>query len=117
MPATLIYDDQCPFCRRSAARLQRFAGPDRLAIVSLHAPGAMDLHPDLEFGRALKAVHLALENGYLCRGAEAGFNAVALRPGLGFLKYPYYIPVIRQISDAAYAFIARRRRRCESCGS
>ena len=117
MPATLIYDSQCPFCARSAKRLQRFAGADRLAILSLHSSRAMELHPDLDFVKAMKAVHLVLENGYLCSGAEAGYNAVALRPGLGILKYPYYFPVIRQISDAIYALIAKRRQRCEACES
>jgi len=115
MPATLIYDDQCPFCRRSARRLQAFSGPGRLNIVPLDAPGAMDLHRELEYSRALKAVQLVLENGRLCQGAEAGANAVSLRPGFSFVKFLYYLPLIRQAADLGYRFIARNRNRCPAC--
>jgi predicted DCC family thiol-disulfide oxidoreductase YuxK len=117
MPATLIYDGQCGFCKKSARLLQELAGPERLAIVSLDAPSAMDLHPDLSFSKALEAPQLVLENGYLCQGAEAAFNAAGLRPSLGFLKYLYYFPVIRQFSDFAYKIVSQKRNRCESCDS
>lgn len=116
MPATLIYDGQCLFCTRSARRLQAFAGASRLAIVPVDAPGAMDLHLDLSYSRALKAVQFVHQNGMLCEGAEAAAQAVSLRPGFAFIKYLYYMPVLRQLSDLAYAIIARNRRRCASCG-
>jgi predicted DCC family thiol-disulfide oxidoreductase YuxK len=115
MPGTLIYDAHCPFCRRWALRLQRFAGADRLQIAAMDAPGTMDLHPNFDYSRAVRAVQLILENGYLCEGAEAAMNAVALRPGFGFLKYFYYVPLFRQAADLFYAIIARNRNRCESC--
>jgi acetyl esterase len=115
MPSTLIYDGQCPFCVRSARRLQAFAGQSRLAIVPLDAPGAMELHSRLSYARALAAVQLVLENGYLCEGAEAAFNALGLRPGFGFLKLLYYVPLFRQAADFAYRVIAARRRRCPAC--
>jgi predicted DCC family thiol-disulfide oxidoreductase YuxK len=116
MPATLLYDGLCPFCLRSARRLQAFSGPERLTILPLDAPGAMELHPGLNYSRALTAVQLILENGYLCQGAEAAFNALGLRPGFGFLKILYYLPLFRQIADLIYFFVSKRRRRCESCG-
>jgi predicted DCC family thiol-disulfide oxidoreductase YuxK len=102
-------------CRRWARRLLRFVGPQQLAIVSMDAPGAMDLHRDLSYAKALKAVQLVLPNGRLCEGAEAAFQALALRPGLGLLKIIYYIPPIRQASDLSYRFIARNRNRCPAC--
>ena len=116
MPATLVYDGQCPFCTRSARRMQAIVGEIRLKIVPLDAPGAMELHRDLSFERAIRAVQLVLENGYLCEGAEAACNALALRPGLGLLKILYYLPLIRQSLDFAYKVVARNRMRCEACG-
>jgi predicted DCC family thiol-disulfide oxidoreductase YuxK len=115
MPATLIYDGLCPFCTRSAKRLQRWAGSERLEILPLESPGAMQRHPDLSFEKAMAAVQLVLENGYLCGGAEAAFNAAALRPGFAALKFLYYLPLLRQAADLAYSITARNRRRCESC--
>jgi predicted DCC family thiol-disulfide oxidoreductase YuxK len=115
MPAILIYDGLCPFCARSARRMRDFVGAGRLDIVALEAPGAMELHRDLSHARALGAVQLLLENGYLCEGAEAAFNALALRPGLGVLKFAYYLPGLRQLADFAYKVVARNRRRCRDC--
>lgn len=96
--------------------MQGFVGAGRLKIVPLDAPGAMELHQDLSHARALAALQLLLENGYLCQGAEAAFNAVALRPGWGALKLIYYLPLLRQLSDFAYRLAAKNRRRCETCG-
>jgi predicted DCC family thiol-disulfide oxidoreductase YuxK len=115
MPATLIYDGQCPLCRRWASRLQAFAGESRLSLAALDDPGAMELHRDLSYAKALKAVQLVLENGRLCDGAEAGFQAIALRPGWGFLAWFYYLPPLRQIFDLIYRYISRNRNRCPSC--
>jgi predicted DCC family thiol-disulfide oxidoreductase YuxK len=115
MPATLIYDDQCPMCRRWARRLRSFTGSRALAIVAMDDPGAMDLHRDLSYARALKAVQLVLDDGRLCEGAEAAFQAASLRPGFGFLKFPYYLPLLRPLFDLSYRFIARNRNRCPAC--
>ena len=115
MPATLIFDGQCRFCTRSARRLQAFAGAKRLQIVAMDAPGAMDLHQDLSYTKALKAVQLILKNGYLCEGAEAAFTALSLRPGFGFLRVLYQLPLIKQLSKAAYWVFARGRKRCVAC--
>jgi acetyl esterase len=116
MPATLIYDGQCPFCIKSAERLQRWAGPSRLEIIAMEDPGAMLHHPDLDYARTLAAVQLILSNGYLCEGAEAAANAAALKPGWRFLKIVYYLPLIRQFANLSYRVVARKRRRhCEGC--
>jgi acetyl esterase len=115
MPATLIYDGQCPFCVKSARRLQALVGAGRLSILPLDSPAAMALHPDLSYSRALGAVQLVLENGALCEGAEAACSALALRPGLGFIRLVYYLPLLRQIFDLAYKISGLRRRRCAGC--
>lgn len=116
MPATLIYDGQCRFCVRAARRLQFWAGRGRLEIVPLDAPGAMELHPDLSYSKALAAVQLVLPEGRLCQGAEAGLRAMSLRPGFAWLAFLYYLPLIRQACDLCYRLIARGRRRCAACG-
>jgi predicted DCC family thiol-disulfide oxidoreductase YuxK len=102
-------------CRRWARRLQDFCGPEALSILALDEPGAMDLHRDLDYARALRAVQLVLGNGRLCQGAEAGFQALSLRPGLSFLKFLYYLPGIRQAADLCYRYVSRNRNRCPAC--
>ncbi len=102
-------------CTRLARGLRAWAGPGRLEIIPLDAPGALDLHRDLSFARALKAVQLLRANGYLCQGAEAGANALGLRPGFGWLPFVYYLPLLRQLCDLVYFLVSRGRRRCASC--
>ena len=83
--------------------------------MALDAPGAMDLHTDLNYTKALKAVQLVLPSGRLCEGAEAAFQVLALKTGLGPLKFLYYLPLLRQAFDLSYRFVARNRNRCASC--
>ena len=115
MPSTLIFDGQCARCLRLARILRSLAGGSRLRILSMDAPGAMDLHPNLEYAAALKAPQLILDNGYLCGGAEAGANALALNPLFRPLKYLYYAPLLRQAADLFYRLFFSRKSPCPSC--
>jgi predicted DCC family thiol-disulfide oxidoreductase YuxK len=95
--------------------LEGLAGSQRLRSLPYDSPGAMDLHPELDLARVQRSVQLILENGYLCEGAEAACNALALMPGLRALKFLYYLPFCRQLADFSYFLIARQRKNCPHC--
>ena len=112
---TFLYDPLCPRCR-AFARFVASWSQGRVACVPLDREGAADLHPDLSYGRMLRAAHLVLPNGYLAEGAEAGALALGQRQGWGWLFQAYYLPVIKQLAQGAYWLIRATRRKCSACG-
>lgn len=111
---SFIYAPNCPRCRRVADFLARWTG-GRLRCLP-YSSDALGLHPDLSFVRASKAPQLVLANGYLCEGAEALANALALRPGFKFLSFLYYLPPFKQAGQALYWLFKARPAGCEACG-
>ncbi len=105
----LLFDGACPACRRAAARLQRRLGPEAPEARSFRDRGALDAFPDLDRESCQRALHLVRADGEVFAGAEAVVQALRHRR-LGRLARLYYLPLVRQVADAAYRAVARRRR-------
>jgi predicted DCC family thiol-disulfide oxidoreductase YuxK len=122
---TLLFDSDCPFCRREVEWLRRRDRAGRLATVDIAAP---DFDP-AAFGltRAEVVAELCgrLPDGRLTRGMESmrrAWSAV----GLGWVLAPTGWPVLRWCADLGYRVFARYRvpmgrlfgRRCagDACG-
>lgn len=112
---TFLYDPLCPRCRAFAKFVQTWT-QGRVVCIPLGHIGAADLHPDLSYGRMLRAAHLVLPTGYLAEGAEAGALALGIRPGWGWLFQLYYLPLVKQLANALYWLIRTTRRKCSTCG-
>jgi predicted DCC family thiol-disulfide oxidoreductase YuxK len=105
----LFFDGACPACRRAVARLQRRLGPGRVEARSFRAPGALDAFPGLDPERCRRALQLVRADGEVFAGVEAVVQALRHRR-LGRLARLYYLPPLRQLADATYRAVARRRR-------
>lgn len=103
----LLYDGDCRFCRASAGRLLRLAGP-KLRLVSLHEPGLLDALA-ISQEAAMQAMHLITPEGRVFRGLEAAVQALRHRSILGVLAKAYYLPGLRQLGDLGYRLVARYR--------
>lgn len=112
--ATLIYDGLCPKCR-AFARWGQAWGQGRLKALSYDEPGALDLHTDLSFARAISAPQVVLANGYLCEGAEAVAWVLGSRAGFGFVPVLYRFPILKQAAQLLYWALKARPKGCESC--
>jgi len=108
MTAVLIYDGRCNFCRTQADRLVRLSG-GRLRLESFRDPGVIARYPGLTEEACDRAMQLVTADGKITAGAEAAAQIIRLNPWLGWASWIYYLPGIRQISDAAYRWIARNR--------
>ncbi|MHC5023231.1 MAG: thiol-disulfide oxidoreductase DCC family protein [Planctomycetota bacterium] len=120
-PFTLLYDGDCPLCRREVAWLRKRARPDRLAFVDVAASGfdagPLGLTPDQVMAR----IHGIDRDGTIVTGM-ACFRAAYDAAGLGWLMSPTGWPLLRNGFDALYAAFARVRvplgrvlgRRCDS---
>ena len=104
----LVYDGHCHFCKRQASRLVKLSG-NRLRLESFHDAGALDRYPGLTREACEQAMQLVLPDGTRYSGAGAAAQAIHLNPPLSWLSYFYYLPGIKHLSDAVYAWIAKNR--------
>lgn len=102
----LIYDANCGFCRRWAARLKRWDCQDRIRLLPLQDPGAPALarRPREELERA---VHLVRTDGAVFAGAWAAREALAYLPGGRLLRAPLHLPGAMAVADRVYRWAAR----------
>ena len=104
----LLYDGQCPFCRREIEWLKRRNRKLRITFEDISAaefdPGRYGLTRD-EVNRVL---HGILPDGTVVRGMAAVRRAYAAI-GLGWLTAPTGWPGMRWVADRMYAAFARNR--------
>ena len=105
----VLYDGHCRFCTRSAHRLVRLVGPDRVRIVSFQEPAVLDGYPGLTHDDCMAAMRLVAADGRVWAGGAAAVQALALRPVLGRAALVYFVPGVRQLADAGYRWAARNR--------
>jgi predicted DCC family thiol-disulfide oxidoreductase YuxK len=104
----LIYDGHCNFCRRQASRVSALSG-GRLKLESFHDAGVLERYPGLTHEACEEAMQLVLPDGRIFAGAAAAAEAFRLNPAFGGLGVLYYLPGVRQLSDAVYRWVARNR--------
>src|SRR5262245_2118957 len=119
---TLLYDGTCRFCVAQARRLKRLAGND-VEAESMYSDGIRDRFPMLpQPGPDGKIGELKFvdDRGHMTGGAEAIARALMTgRSPIAWAARLYFVPGFRQLSNAVYREIARRRYRlsgtCEDC--
>ena len=112
----VLYDGNCPFCRRQVARLDRWDTGGRLAFLSLHDPRVPDLYPGLSHEQLMTQMYVINRAGYRYGGAAA-FRYLTRRlpwlwPLAPLLHVPFSLPVwqllYRQIAQRRYALPGER---------
>ena len=104
----LVYDGDCPFCRREAARLVRWSGAD-IELESFRTAGIIERHPGLNAPACEEAIQLVLPDGQIFGGAHAIARLLRQRPLLAPISWLYFLPGVRQLADGAYRIVARNR--------
>lgn len=107
----VLFDGDCRFCAIQVKKLLALARPHGLEAVNFQEPGVLERFPGLTHAECMKAMQLITPEGRVYRGFEAAVRALATRPYLGWVTWLYYLPGVRQVCDAAYAWIARNRYR------
>ena len=108
----LVFDDECAFCRRWAARCKRIAGINIECVPSRDAEARC---PQLSASKLAQAVHLIEPGGRVSKGAEAAVRAWALS-GRG--RFPLWLyrkaPGVAGCMEFFYRLVARHRRQALS---
>jgi predicted DCC family thiol-disulfide oxidoreductase YuxK len=107
----ILYDGHCRFCSAQMRRLARLLPDGAYEAASFQDEGVLERFPGLTWEQAMRAIQVVDTTGRVFTGLEGIVRALAALRLLGRLAYIYYIPGIRQLGDAVYAAVARRRYR------
>src|ERR1043165_4339981 len=102
----LIFDGDCHFCRRW---IERWRGLTAGAVEYAPFQEVADRYPEIPREAFEQAVHFIDADGKVYRGAEAVFRSLGWRAGGWRWGYDHIFG-FAAITEAAYAFVARRRR-------
>lgn len=118
----LLYDGDCPLCRREADWLRRRSRDGCLAFEDISAPGFDAARYGLTASQVMGVMHGVFPDGRVVTKVEAFRQAYQL-VGLGWLLAPTRWPLLRHLADWGYECFARNRvaigrwfggKRCES---
>lgn len=109
--AILLYDGHCRLCVAGARRLSALGRRGAVEPRDFQRPGALEAFPGLTRDECLRAMVFVRPDGRRVHGAQAVAEVLATRRGMGLLARAYYLPGLRALCDAAYAWIARHRYR------
>jgi predicted DCC family thiol-disulfide oxidoreductase YuxK len=104
----LLYDGQCPFCRREMQWLQKRNRSGRLAFEDISAPGFDASRYGVTQTELMGVMHGVFPDGRIVRKVAAFREAYRL-VGLGWLLAPTGWPGVRWIADHFYGWFARNR--------
>lgn len=106
----VLYDGECPLCRREIGMLARRDREGRLAVADISAPD----FPAARYGRSreelMARIHGVLPDGTVIEGMEV-FRRAYAAVGLGWLLAPSRWPLLGGLFDRAYRWFARNRLR------
>ena len=107
-PFKLLFDGQCPFCRREVAWLKRRDRDGKLATEDISAPGFDAARYGLTQAEVEGVMHGVFPDGRIVTRVAA-FRAAYKIVGLGWLIAPTTWPGLRWIADRFYEWFARNR--------
>lgn len=104
----LLYDGDCPLCRREARFLQRRNQQGRLAFEDIAAPGFDPTVYHTTRAELMGVIHGIFPDGRLVRKL-AVFREAYRAIGLGWLLAPTGWPGLSWLADRGYEWFARHR--------
>ena len=104
----VLYDGFCRFCSRESKRLARLT-KNRVEHLDFQEPGTLEAFPGVTYDACMEEMILVTPEGRVFGGAEAIARALGTRMLFRLLLLPYFLPGIRQLTDAAYRKLSRIR--------
>ena len=104
----LLYDGDCPLCRREARFLERRNRPGRLAFEDIAAPGFDPAVYGTTREELMGVIHGVFPDGRVVKKV-AVFREAYRAIGLGWLLAPTAWPGLNWLADLGYEWFARHR--------
>lgn len=107
----VLYDGHCQFCTLQAHKLDRMAR-GRVTLRSFQDQGVLEAFPGITHEACMVEMKLVAGSGRVYGGSEAVIRSIDMgHVFLGKLLFVYYVPIVRQIADLTYRWVARNRYR------
>jgi predicted DCC family thiol-disulfide oxidoreductase YuxK len=115
--AVVIYDGECPLCRRSVRLLRGLDWFNVLAYADARHPAQLpELPVPVEPSRFLEEMHLLTPNGQAVHHGFRAFRWLAWRLPLLWVVAPLlYLPGAETLGQRLYLWVARNRFRLLPC--
>ncbi|MDH4470055.1 MAG: DUF393 domain-containing protein [Verrucomicrobiae bacterium] len=105
---SLLYDGECPFCKREISWMAKHNEKGQLAFEDITAPNFDPSLYGLTQGEVMGVIHGISDDGRIIKKVEVFVEAYRLL-GLGWLVTPLTWPFIRTVANVAYEIFARYR--------
>ena len=103
-----LYDGNCRICTKGAKQLRFLAG-DRVDLRNFQDPSTLEGLPSIPYDDLMKEMYVVAPDDRIFHGAEAIARIATLAPVVGPLVYAYYLPGVKQLANAGYKWLAKRR--------
>ena len=111
MAYTVLFDGNCPFCRRAVDRLRRWDDDGVLVFLPGDSAEARAQFPDIPLAALIHALHLVGPDGQVWVGSEAVEELVNLLPGWRRFGWLFRLPLARPLAAWVYRKVAATRYR------
>lgn len=109
MPATLIYDGDCPLCRKAVDWVAARKADPSLELLPCQSPERSERFPELTEQECMESVQFVLEDGTRHAGADSLPYILLRVRGWRWLARVLQLPVVSWASPTVYKLIARNR--------
>ena len=107
--AMLIYDGDCPLCRRSKTWIERQALPGMFEYLACQDAARQERFPGITIEACMAAIHLILPDGRVLVGAEALPEILRRLHGWRRLERLARFGPLKRLSRLVYAKVAENR--------
>lgn len=107
--STLVYDGECPFCRKWVTRIGRRDRNGTLELVARQTEGLTERFPKLDEADFNTGMRLITPDNVIHVGADAAYQIARRLPFWRRIAWLYRVPGIHWLTRAGYAWIAARR--------
>ena len=105
----LIFDGDCPFCRRSIAWIQTNSRPESFEYLPCQAEDRKVRFPDMQESTCMESVQLVLPGGTVYSGDKALPHIFPRLTRYRWLSKLLAIPGAKALAPHVYGWIARHR--------
>jgi predicted DCC family thiol-disulfide oxidoreductase YuxK len=109
--AVLIYDEECPICRKTARWVERNKRGDVFEMLACQAEGVRSRFPFMEETVCMKAMQLILPDGRVLPGEKALPEIINRLGRYHWVAWFFRLPGLGVLFHAFYRWFADRRYR------
>ncbi|QNN22027.1 DUF393 domain-containing protein [Planctomycetales bacterium ZRK34] len=111
----VVYDGECPYCRRQVGKMQRRDDDGVFDYVPRQTEGLEQRFPKLAEGDFNTGLRLIEPGGEIFVAGDAVYHIARRLRGWRNWAWLYQVPGLKQLFRAVYAQIARNRQKLGPC--